>query len=233
MINKLKSIFLHSAGATVRHEEVFSNLEVVANENSLSDEFIQKWVAPFYMWGVDNDSFLANYSEIKSELDETIVDSLLSEFNWRPRIVGAYFSALKQYRSFEDTIGKLLLRSDVCYAGVGYTIALTSFNTESSVNYLKQYLDYYLTKKDLWFDQCDVMAAVKYLDSVNDTENFEDRLPAWNKFASNKPNWDLESKVEWFSKTMEQIKKIANQSLDLTVKTPVDPVSVLRTAGQA
>ncbi len=27
--------------------------------------------------------------------------------------------------------------------------------------------------------------------------------------------------------------KIANQSLDLTVKTPVDPVNVLRTAGQA
>ena len=207
MINNLKSIFLHSAGATVRHKGEFSNLEVVADENSLSDDFIQKWVAPFYMLGVDDDSFLANYSEIKSELDETIVVSLLSEFNWRPRIVGAYFSALKQYRSFEDIIGKLLLRSDVCYAGVGYTIALTSFNTESSINYLTQYLEYYLTKKDLWFDQCDVMAALKYLDSINGTENFKAQLPAWNKFVRNKPNWDLEAKIKWFSATMKQIEQ--------------------------
>ena len=39
--------------------------------------------------------------------------------------------------------------------------------------------------------------------------------------------------VEKVNSTLETQQNRPNQSLDLTVKTPVDPVSVLRTAGQA
>jgi hypothetical protein len=52
----------------------------------------------------------------------------LAGYALRMRIVGAWFSAIKQYTEFEQAIGNLLLRSDVCYAGRGYCLALASFN---------------------------------------------------------------------------------------------------------
>lgn len=44
-----EAIALHVAGATVRHRNPFENIEVPRNDDELSDEYIEKWVVPFYM----------------------------------------------------------------------------------------------------------------------------------------------------------------------------------------
>jgi hypothetical protein len=67
----------------------------------------------------DRDRFITNLRPVYDEIDEGLIVTLLSQFDWRPRITGAYFAAVKKLASLDDHIGNLLLRSDVCYAGHG------------------------------------------------------------------------------------------------------------------
>ncbi len=48
-----------------------------------------------------------------AEVSADLITTLLVEFNWRPRTVGAFFVALHRRRDFEDLVGMPLLRSDV------------------------------------------------------------------------------------------------------------------------
>jgi hypothetical protein len=209
----LEEIKLHVAGATVRHQNPFSQLPIPRNAEGLSREFIEKWVVPFYMTGISNNAFLENLKPIAHDLSKEVVAHLLGEFNWRARIVGAWFSAIKQYAEFEPVIGNLLLRSEVCYAGGGYCIALTSFNTATSTEFLCKYLDYYLNRPDLFFDQGDAMGALAYLDTVNQTQNLERFIPSWEKFVADKPNWRLTRSIESFADQMEGVLRIQSAIL--------------------
>lgn len=130
--------------------------------------------------------------QVKNDLSPEIVKQLLGYFDWRSRISGAYFSAIMDYTEFEDFIGIHLVKSEVCYAGEGYLIALASFNTDKSIDYLKKYLDYYLSKPALWFDQGDAMAALIWLDNKNDSTLIKDNnyMDKWTDFVGNKPNWN-------------------------------------------
>ena len=210
----LESIFRHSAGATVSHRSKFSKLEVPTTENQLDEEFCRKWVSPFYMSHPIDEFFQDQYIEVHSEIDSEIITKLLTEFNWRTRIVGAYFAGIKEFKEFESFIGKLLLRSDVCFAGTGYCYALAMFNTDKSIEYLEEYLQYYLKKKHLWFDQNTCMAAVNYLDEINNTNHMGKHLPAWKKFVKNKPYWDLNDSIEGFKKSINALREIQNKVKD-------------------
>ena len=199
-------IELHIAGSTVRHKNPFENLPVPRNSEELDENFINKWVVPFYMSSFrnlskeDEKKFIDIYPEINSE----IVAKLLGDFNWRTRIVGAFFSAIKDFSEFEEIIGNHLLKSEVCYAGSGYCLALASFGTSRSVDFLKTYLDYYLTRKDLWFDQHEVFAALVWLNK-NEAEKY--RL-LWSSFVKNKPNWNAETSFENFENSMLTLQRI-------------------------
>lgn len=198
-----KLLSLHVAGATVRHKGRFSDLEVIENSEPLSSEQIAKYVAPFYLGRRDTDEFRENYLAIKNSLDVPLVSKLLGDFNWRPRSVGAYFAALGGMNNLEENIGKLLLRSDVCYAGHDYCLALASFSSPEAINYLNQYLEYYLQQQDLWFDQNSAMAALSFIEANSGEDLVTPHMAAWETFVSNKPNWDLTSSVENFSQQMK------------------------------
>lgn len=197
---------LHVAGATVRHRSPFEDLSVPRNSEPLDKDFIEKWVVPFYMTVF---SQLSEETEqqvitIYSEIDYEIVMKLLSDFNWRTRIVGAYFAALKDFTELEEVIGNHLLKSEVCYAATGYCLALANFGTEKSKSYLKEYLNYYLTRKDLWFDQGEALAALFGMDE-NAAKEYES---LWNDFVADKPYWKLERYKENFVKSMENLERI-------------------------
>ena len=133
---------------------------------------------------------------------------LLGEFNWRHRIVGAYFTAIHPDYELEDPIGNLFLRSDVCLAGRGYCLALASYNNQKSIIFLRKYLNYYLKKPDLPFDQPSAMAALAYLDKMNHTQHLQEFIPQWNEFVQNIPHWNLKSWTEGFEKAMQSIQII-------------------------
>lgn len=172
----------------------------------LSAELRERWVKPFYM------SIPGNLAETERdlrplfrEINPPLITTLLSNFNWRPRITGAFLVALCRIGEFEDLIGRLLLRSDVCFAGRGYCLALARLNTPRAVDFLREYLRYYLTRKDLWFDQADAMSALQYLDTTNGTDHASAFEVPWVDFVSDKPNWDLAQSYTLFKSAIEAI----------------------------
>lgn len=174
---------LHSAGAIIRHASVFNQLESHQNNFQLSKEFTDKWVLQLYMKirNTHDLSWVDYLLELKNELTEDVTLALLGDFNWRTRTVGAYLSVLKNYESQISIIGVHLLKSEVCYAGDLYALVLAYYNTPETIEYLHQYLEYYLQKPELDFDQQAVLEAVAYLDIINKTNNLSKYLKLWNK----------------------------------------------------
>ena len=187
------ALIRHIRGATVMHQSPFSSIEVPTVEDALSIEQCKKWVVPFYrvsFQSVDKE-FNEALRNIYSEITPGVVELLLRDYNWRPRLTGAFFAAVKQFVALEDQIGRLLLRSDVCFAGTLYCVALAEFNTPKGIDYLTRYLEYYLTRSDLDYDQGAAMGAVAYLDAKNGTKYFDKFLPKWNAYVHPK-SWKPE-----------------------------------------
>ncbi len=63
---------------------------------------------------------------------------------------------------------------------------LAYYNQPKTVEYLNQYLDYYLEKPELYFDQEAVLEAVAYLDTVNNTNNLSRHLNPGNKMLESR-----------------------------------------------
>jgi len=229
MFNKLKNktkelLKLHVAGATVRHKGRFSDLKVFENSEPLDNEFIGKYVAPFYMGSKETEEFRKAYLCLRESINIDLVSKLLGDFNWRSRSVGAYFAGLEGMGELEENIGRLLLRSDVCYAGHDYCLALASFSTPSATQFLHQYLEYYLEQTDLWFEQSSAMAALSYIGKKNSEDLLESHMAAWDKFIESKPNWNLGDSIEGFNSQMQSLnefkyKSAANKALKFVLRT--------------
>ena len=195
---------LHSAGATVRRGSPFDSL--VTPESVIAEADLPEWSLRWFNVGLSTVPEVlglvgANLSRVTPELVET----LLSVFNWRPRVVGSHLAAVLEFRSLERHIGNLLLRSDVCFAGGAYSLCLARFNSDESRGFLIEYLEYYLRKPDLWFDQGDAMAALLVLDERNGTSLGEPLRPLWDAFVRNKPQWKLGSYVDGLRCSLDAI----------------------------
>ena len=187
----------------------FENIKVAGNQNILPLEFTTKWVKPFYMGFLSSRAERFNAAkDAAKEITPDLVKILLENFNWRTLTTGGYFAAVNRYIEFEDTIGMLLLKSNFCYAGAAYCIALASFGTEKSIGYLIQYLDYYLERKDLDLDQPEALCALWYLDKAAAAE-YQDQ---WERFVINRPGWDLEEYKKQFNQSMEHLERIRQSS---------------------
>lgn len=210
-------IALHVSGATVRHKNPFESIEVPRNDEELLEDFIAKWVVPFYMNSLSNsgEQTIKTFADAANEIDIEIVKKLLGDFDWRTRITGAFFAAINNYKELEDIIGRHLLKSEVCYAGSGYCLALTTFGSDNAKDYLTAYLDYYLDRKELWFDQADAFCALEYFDK-NQAHNLIDK---WNSFVADKEYWSLEKSRKHFNSymlTLDKNKAGKNRKLRIT-----------------
>jgi hypothetical protein len=186
----MNSLERHVAGATVTHTSPFAGLQVPVNIQLLPANIRETWVQPLY-FGLREPhvkDFVANHLHL---VNDELISQLLASFDWRPRTAGAYLAALSDRQAFTTQIGRLLLRSDVCFAGSAYCIALAQFNSPESIRFLDEYLTYYLTRHDLWFDQGDALGALAYLDRLNGTSIAALHMGAWIKFVENKSNWNL------------------------------------------
>jgi hypothetical protein len=200
-----ESLVRHIRGATVVHKSPFSSIEVPSVVDSLSQEQCDRWVVPFYRVSFRSpekellDSLKNLYPEISLEMTRL----LLTDYNWRPRLTGAFFAALKRFTTFEDQIGRLLLRSDLCYAGKFYCVALAEFNSPHGLEFLMTYLKHYLTRPELVYNQNDAIGAVAFLDVKNGTRHLGAIRPLWNQYV-NSLQWkpDLDKNIAWFSEEM-------------------------------
>jgi len=68
-----QQIHLHVAGATVRHQTDFDNLESYTHNENLSKEFIDKWVNPYYFkLSKTNDKWVEHLIETKNQITDEI-----------------------------------------------------------------------------------------------------------------------------------------------------------------
>ena len=208
---EIEALKLHVAGATVRHISPFDNLKPFKNDVALTQDFINKWVNPFYLKiGDTSNEWINELTSIKSQITTDIIQNNLGDFNWRTRQTGAFFSAITNQTQFIEIIGTHLLKSEVCYAGNVYCKVLASFNTTKCVEYLNTYLDYYLTMPDLWFDQKAAMIAILYLDKINSTNYFDRHINNWTEFIKNRPRWNKEISTSNLEKQLAVIEAVKN-----------------------
>jgi hypothetical protein len=78
------------------------------------------------------------------------------------------------------------------------------FASENAKNYLKTYLEYYLERKELHFDQADAFCALEYIDQ-NSAINLHEK---YLEFVNDKPNWDLNESRKYFANRITTINKI-------------------------
>jgi Family of unknown function (DUF6000) len=197
----------HVAGATVTHDSPFADLQVPVSDQLLSVDIRETWVQPFY-FGLRKPhikEFVAKHLHL---VNDELIFKLLASFDWRPRTAGAYLAALSDRQVYTTQIGHLLLRSNVCFAGSAYCIALAQFNSSESIRFLDKYLTHYLTCHDLWFDQGDAMGALAYLDRLNGTTSISRYMDAWAQFVENKSNWNLAQSVARFEESMAVLNEL-------------------------
>ncbi|MGI5401422.1 DUF6000 family protein [Streptomyces sp. CA-135486] len=90
---------------------------------------------------------------------------ILLEGGWRERKTAAWLIAVAGRAEFRERLGELLLASEVCCAGQGYCVALATFGTEADADLLAAYLDRYLLRPDLYYDQAPALGALLHLDT--------------------------------------------------------------------
>lgn len=109
------------------------------------------------------DRFVRNLGEDAGVITATEITTLL-EGGWRERRTAAWLVAVSRRTEFRERLGELLLASEVCCAGPSYCAALASFGTPRDSELLVAYLDRYLRRPDLAYDQTVAMGALLFID---------------------------------------------------------------------
>ncbi|MEY6566957.1 DUF6000 family protein [Streptomyces sp. PGLac3x] len=89
---------------------------------------------------------------------------VLFEGGWRERRTAAWLVAVGGRAEFRERVGGLLLESQVCCAGLAYAVVLAGFGTGRDAELLAAYLERYLRRPDLGYDQAVVWGALLYVD---------------------------------------------------------------------
>jgi hypothetical protein len=110
--------------------------------------------------------------------------------NWRSRMVAGYLIALDRRARYRDTVRDLLLATEVVYSGESYCFALVAFGTHRDAEILAEYLDRYLSRTDLRYDQACALGALRFLDGRLGTAHAARYLAdgSWDRWARVYPN---------------------------------------------
>ena len=119
----------------------------------------------------ERSGFLRTLDRDAAAADEAELAVMLSTSSgWRERLTAAWMAGICSRTGFRDRLGELLLASTQCYAGQGYCFALACFATADDADLLRAYLDKYLLRPDLAYDQDWAMSALLHIDATLGTE---------------------------------------------------------------
>ncbi|WP_405449327.1 DUF6000 family protein [Streptomyces erythrochromogenes] len=111
----------------------------------------------------------------------TITDAELEAllgYEWRSRLTAAWLIGVGRRATFRERIGDLLLASEFCFSGSAYCFALARFGTHADAEILTAYLDRYLPRTDLRYDQ----PALLRLDAHH-ADRFTESDGLWDQWA--------------------------------------------------
>ncbi|MFJ8911666.1 DUF6000 family protein [Amycolatopsis sp. NPDC102389] len=116
------------------------------------------------MSGPDGEVFLRDLVEDSARITDEELEFLL-DGGWRERITAAWLIGADRRTAWRGRIRELLLESDMVFAGQGYCFALARFGTIADAEILVSYLDHYLARPDLRYDQEWALAALHHVDA--------------------------------------------------------------------
>ena len=175
--------------------------------------FIARWVSPFYMRILhghyhrgENPAFDVAVRESLPVITPEIVDQLLAG-SWREAMTGSWFAGLRGFEECQPRIAELLLASYFCYAGQGHAFAMACFANDDAVRALTRYLETYLPKLDLYYDQAWAMPALMWIDQQHESDHaapFLEPGGLWEAWSTARPKIvELESRRAHFWACME------------------------------
>lgn len=128
--------------------------------------------------------------------------ALLLEGGWRERRTAAWLIAVSGRTEFRERIGTLLLASEVCCTGSAYCVALAGFGTARDGELLAAYLDRYLRRPDLSYDQLPAMGALMLTDlNLGDARHARFLTPGglWHQWLQGAPHTHTTDPVTYLS----------------------------------
>ncbi|MFC9930261.1 DUF6000 family protein [Streptomyces sp. NPDC127190] len=147
------------------------------------------------MSGRDRTKFLRKLGQAAGEISPRELSTLLDR-GWRERKTAAWLVAVAGRSEFRDRLGELLLASEGPYAGQAYCVALAIFGTRADADLLVAYLDRYLRRPDLYYDQGAALGALLLLDAKLGADNaarFLAPVGLWQQWIDGPPSKDRET----------------------------------------
>ncbi|MQS16116.1 hypothetical protein F7Q99_28735 [Streptomyces kaniharaensis] len=141
--------------------------------------------------------------------------TILLEGGWRERKPAAWLIAVARRTEFREHLGELLLDSEVCYAGIAYCVALATFGTPADAGLLTAYLDRYLRRPDLYYDQTAAMGALLNLDTKLGADRAARFLAPdglWHQWIDGPPRKEYHGTPESSRKIISQFCDFADES---------------------
>jgi hypothetical protein len=117
----------------------------------------------------------------------------LFDMEWRCRITAAWMIGISHRATLRDRLAKLLLASELTYAGQGYCVALALLGTDEDAEILAAYLDRYLPPPMRHYDQSWAIGALMHLDERLGTHHAAPYLlpdGPWDQWAQGKLDAD-------------------------------------------
>ncbi|MDT0395697.1 MULTISPECIES: DUF6000 family protein [Streptomyces] len=114
---------------------------------------------------VERSAFVRDLAQAAHEITPAEL-GILFEGGWRERKTAAWLVAVAHRTEFRDLVGRLLLASEGPYAGAAYCVALAKFGSAADAGLLSAYLDHYLSRPDLDYDQAVVLGTLLHLDEI-------------------------------------------------------------------
>ncbi|WP_030227976.1 DUF6000 family protein [Streptomyces sp. NRRL WC-3626] len=114
---------------------------------------------------VERSAFVRDLAQAAHEITPAEL-GILFEGGWRERKTAAWLVAVAHRTEFRDLVGRLLLASEGPYAGAAYCVVLAKFGSAADAELLSAYLDHYLSRPDLDYDQAVVLGTLLHLDEI-------------------------------------------------------------------
>ncbi|MGW1843520.1 DUF6000 family protein [Streptomyces sp. NPDC001966] len=120
----------------------------------------------------------------------TITDAELEAllgYEWRSRLTAGWLIGVGRRATFRERIGDLLLASEFCFSGGAYCFALARFGTHADAEILTAYLDHYLPRTDLRYDQPAALGALLHLDArlgTHHADRFTEPDGLWDQWVN-------------------------------------------------
>ncbi|WTW98183.1 DUF6000 family protein [Streptomycetaceae bacterium NBC_01309] len=142
---------------------------------------------------------------------------ILLEGGWRERKTAAWLIAVAYRTEFRERLGELLLASGVCYAGSAYCLAFATFGTRADADVLAAYLDRYLRRPDLYYDQTAAIGALLHLDTKLDADQaarFVAPDGLWHQWIDGPPRKEHHSTPDRYHEGMSQFRIVVAESAE-------------------